>query len=133
VTGARAITLLAASLFIGCYGAVEEVPLADDTITLRDRFFDVATLDGERVVVVGYGGKILFSEDGGGRWRRVASPTDKSLLRVAFADATTVWAVGQDGSVLRSRDAGASWEASSSGVQSHLFGLAVRSAESVLA
>src|SRR5687768_10836568 len=81
----------------GCHRGVEAVPLADDLLTLRDRFFDVATVDGRRVVVVGYGGKVLISDDAGERWRRAAAPTDRSLLRVALADGGRAWAVGQDG------------------------------------
>jgi photosystem II stability/assembly factor-like uncharacterized protein len=123
------------ALTAGCsgYGRVEEVPLADDLLTFRDRFFDVATADGERVLVVGYGGKILASDDGGTHWRRVPSPTDKSLMRIGFADREHGWIVGQDGVVLHTTDGGARWEAQASGVESHLLGLAVRSPDSVFA
>ena len=135
VAGLAGSAILAGALLSSCstYGKVEQVPLADDLITLRDRFFDVATKDGRRVIVVGYGGKILASRDGGEHWERVAAPTDKTLLRIRFADEKTGWIVGQDGTVLRTEDGGETWQAQSSGTDSHLFGLAVLSPTSAFA
>jgi photosystem II stability/assembly factor-like uncharacterized protein len=133
--GLRAGLLGLALAVVGCqgYGTVEAVPLADDLLTLQDRFFDVATADGERVLVVGYGGKILVSDDGGEHWRRAGSPTDKALLRIGFADRETGWIAGQDGVVLHTNDAGERWQEQASGIESHLFGLSVRSPASVFA
>ncbi|MGH7858245.1 MAG: WD40/YVTN/BNR-like repeat-containing protein, partial [Candidatus Binatia bacterium] len=115
--------VLALVLLGACHRGVEPVPLVDDLITLRDRWLDVATLDGDTVVVVGYGGRILRSEDGGENWVRVEAPTDRMLARVAFADRERGWVVGQEGVVLHTSDGGRSWRAQESGTKNHLFGL----------
>jgi photosystem II stability/assembly factor-like uncharacterized protein len=112
---------------------VEEVALVEDVVTPRDRFFDVATVDGEHAVVVGYGGKILVTDDGGGTWTRVRSPSAGALMRVALADRDHGWIVGQNGVVLQTDDGGRTWRAQESGTQNHLFGLAVVSRDRAFA
>ena len=130
----RVFTILAiAFVLAACHREVEQVPLVDDKITRRDRFFDVATRDGETVWVVGYGGKILRSGDGGTTWEWIRADTDKALMRIAFADDERGWIVGQDGLVLRTDDGGTTWALQDSGTSNHLFGLSVISRERVFA
>src|SRR4029077_4658063 len=57
------VTLLA--LALGCHHEVEMVPLAERTIYVTDRFYDVQALGKDRAFVVGYGGKILETTNGG--------------------------------------------------------------------
>lgn len=65
---------------------------------------------GGRLVAVGPRGLILLSEDGGVKWRQVASPVAADLVTVRFVGPATAWAVGHDSVALRSVDGGASWE-----------------------
>lgn len=60
-------------------------------------------------VIVGYGGRILATDDGGKTWVARFSGTTASLNRVLFSDANTVWALGESGTVLKSLDAGQTW------------------------
>lgn len=127
------VFVVAIVLIAACHRGVEEAPLGSDLVTMRDRFFDVSTRDGEHVIVVGYGGKILRSDDGGTTWSRAKSDTGKALMRVGFADGDRGWAVGQDGTVLRTDDGGRTWGIQDSGTRNHLFGLTVISHDRVFA
>lgn len=62
-------------------------------------------------LVVGEGGVILRTTDGGASWLRSASGTTSDLHRVRFVDAHAVWAIGAPGAGVRvSHDAGLSWQ-----------------------
>ncbi len=64
---------------------------------------------GERLVVVGQRGHILYSDDTGQHWQQAKVPVSSDLVAVHFPSAHQGWAVGHDGVVLHSSDAGASW------------------------
>jgi photosystem II stability/assembly factor-like uncharacterized protein len=64
---------------------------------------------GERLVVVGQRGHILYSDDAGQRWTQAAVPVSSDLVAVHFPTPLLGWAVGHDGVVLHSSDAGANW------------------------
>ncbi|HVL00267.1 MAG TPA: YCF48-related protein [Dongiaceae bacterium] len=68
------------------------------------------TQAGNRLVAVGIGGLVVYSDDGGKKWLQGSVPVSSDLTDVYFPTADTGWAVGQDGVVLRTRDAGQSWE-----------------------
>ncbi|MGH7819336.1 MAG: WD40/YVTN/BNR-like repeat-containing protein, partial [Candidatus Binatia bacterium] len=123
----------ALSVLCGCHGGVEQVPLLDDLVTPRDRFFDVFTRTGDEVVVIGEGGKILRSDDAGERWVRAQTSVDAALMRIAFADRERGWVVGQGGVVLRTDDGGRTWSPQRSDTDRHLFGVAVASRDAVFA
>jgi photosystem II stability/assembly factor-like uncharacterized protein len=84
-------------------------PLIERTIYVTDRFYDVIALSKDRAVVVGYGGKILSTSDGGTNWTVVASGVDKALYSVYFAG-DQGWIAGQDGLILHSADGAKSWQ-----------------------
>ena len=65
---------------------------------------------GERLVVVGQRGHILYSDDNGKSWAQASVPVSSDLTAVQFPTPAQGWAVGHDGVVLHSRDGGASWE-----------------------
>lgn len=65
---------------------------------------------GDRVVVVGERGHILYSDDRGGSWTQATVPTRATLTGVFFHDQKLGWAVGHDAIILRTRDGGESWE-----------------------
>ncbi|WP_095146494.1 MULTISPECIES: YCF48-related protein [unclassified Pseudomonas] len=64
---------------------------------------------GERLVVVGQRGHILYSDDSGHQWQQVNVPVSADLNAVSFPTAEQGWAVGSDGVVLHSSDAGQTW------------------------
>lgn len=79
-------------------------PLAPESLLL-----DIERV-GDRLVAVGERGHILLSDDSGGTWRQVVTPTRAFLTAVDFADTSTGWAVGHDAVVLRTADGGENWE-----------------------
>lgn len=68
-----------------------------------------AAMAGERMVVVGEQGHILFSDGVGEQWNQAIVPTRQMLTATHFATARRGWAVGHDGLILASEDAGAHW------------------------
>jgi photosystem II stability/assembly factor-like uncharacterized protein len=116
------VAVVGATIGIGCHRETEMVPLIDQKIAIQDRFYDVLALSPERALIVGYGGKILETEDGGANWARIPSGTgDHALYNIAFADSTHGWIVGQDGLILHSADAGKTWRPQDSGTARYLF------------
>jgi photosystem II stability/assembly factor-like uncharacterized protein len=101
------IVLLAVSL--GCHREVEMIPLAERTIYTTDRFYDVQALSTDRAFVVGYGGKVLETTDGGLGWTPRESGVDLALYAVRFADDQHGWITGQDALILRTEDGGKTW------------------------
>jgi photosystem II stability/assembly factor-like uncharacterized protein len=98
------------TLMLGCHAEVEMIPLADRTIYTTDKYYDVQALTKDRAFVVGYGGKILETTDGGMNWSRRESGTDIGLFNVAFTDEKNGWISGQDGLILHTTDGGQTWE-----------------------
>jgi photosystem II stability/assembly factor-like uncharacterized protein len=74
----------------------------------RSLLLDVAHA-GERLVVVGERGHILYSDDQGKTWTQARVPTRQLLTAVYFADDLHGWAVGHDAQILASSDGGISW------------------------
>jgi photosystem II stability/assembly factor-like uncharacterized protein len=102
------LALLAFSL--GCHREVEMVPLAERTIYTTDRFYDVHAVTADRAFVVGYGGKILETADGGRTWEIRPSGVDEALYAVQMTDDMHGWISGQDGIILRTEDGGRTWQ-----------------------
>ncbi len=118
------MTIVSGWLAVGCHRAEEPLPpLGQQLISISDKFFDVAALDADTAIVVGYGGKILRTEDGGFSWERIPSGTQEALYRVRFVDHRRGWICGQDGVILHSADGGRSWTRQSSGTNAYLFSL----------
>jgi photosystem II stability/assembly factor-like uncharacterized protein len=65
---------------------------------------------GERVVVVGQRGHILWSDNAGQDWQQAEVPVTSDLVAVFFVDREQGWAVGHDGVVLHTADAGKTWQ-----------------------
>ena len=85
---------------------------------LANRFaFNAAAMAGERLVVAGMRGTILYSDDQGQQWRQASVPVSVSLTGMCFADAANGWAVGHRGVILATRDGGAHWTRQLDGVQ----------------
>jgi photosystem II stability/assembly factor-like uncharacterized protein len=72
---------------------------------------------GERLVVAGMRGHILYSDDQGNTWTQASVPVSVSLTGLCFADAEHGWAVGHRGAVLATRDGGRNWSLQLDGFQ----------------
>src|SRR5436305_997757 len=68
-----------------------------------------ALINASTATVVGNGGTILRTTDGGATWKAQSSGTTQTLLGVSFTDANTGIAVGGGGTILRTTDGGATW------------------------
>src|SRR5438034_10715498 len=88
------------ALGVGCHHEVEMVPLIEKTIYITDRFYDVQALSTDRAFVVGYGGKIIETTDGGRSWTGHPSGVGAALSPRRFPDDQHCWAAGQEGRVL---------------------------------
>lgn len=112
-----------------CQDATSEVPLSTSLITITDKFFDVEALSADRVLIVGYAGKILLTGDGGRSWQSKASGTNAALYSVTCphdrpgGQAKQCWISGQDGTLLHSADGGETWQAQESQIGDSIFGI----------
>ena len=86
------------------------VPLVERTVYVTDKFYDVQALSKDRAFVVGYGGKILETSNGGSSWDVRPSGTENALYGVEMVDEKTGWIVGQEGVVLHTADGGKTWQ-----------------------
>jgi photosystem II stability/assembly factor-like uncharacterized protein len=73
------------------------------------RILNGAAVAGDRVVVVGQRGHILYSDDHGKRWKQASVPVSVDLVAVHFPAPKKGWVVGHGGVVLATTDGGASW------------------------
>lgn len=87
-----------------------DVQAAKLTRTLSSTHTNAITRAGDRVVAVGIGGLVVYSDDGGKTWLQASVPVSSDLTDVHFPTAKAGWAVGQDGVVLHTRDGGQSWQ-----------------------
>ena len=101
----------------------KDVPLSTRLISVTDKFYDVKAISAEKAVVVGYGGKILLTVDGGKTWQAKSSGADLALYNVKFADAQNGWVCGQDGLILHTTDGGETWHKQESGVNTAIFAM----------
>jgi photosystem II stability/assembly factor-like uncharacterized protein len=84
---------------------------------------------GNRLVAVGERGRILLSDDDGGSWRQVATPTSVTLTQIRFATPTAGWAVGQMGVVLHTENGGLTWAIQFDGIRAGQVMLAAAKAD----
>jgi photosystem II stability/assembly factor-like uncharacterized protein len=109
-------------MLVACHSETENVPLSDQKIYFSDKFYDVKSLSKDRALIIGYGGKILETEDGGATFKKIDSGTDLALYK-AFVRGNRVWIVGQEGLILHSADGGKTWQKQDSGTKVYLFSL----------
>jgi photosystem II stability/assembly factor-like uncharacterized protein len=79
-----------------------------------DAVYDIAALDAQTAVAVGYGtnglGLVRRTADGGQTWTLGTLPANtRALYGVDFINATTGWACGNLGTVLKTTDGGQTW------------------------
>ncbi|MBK5356631.1 glycosyl hydrolase [Pseudomonas sp. TH41] len=90
------------------YVDVLDLPAKASALAVRSPLLGAARA-GERLIVVGQRGHILYSDDSGKDWQQAAVPVSADLNAVNFPSATQGWAVGNDGVVLHTSDAGVTW------------------------
>jgi len=64
---------------------------------------------GDRLLVAGDHGHVLYSDDGGDTWTQAEIPTRAMLTALSFPGPERGWAVGHDGHILVSVDGGERW------------------------
>ncbi|MCB1688129.1 MAG: photosystem I reaction center subunit IV [Halioglobus sp.] len=97
------------------------MPLAPQALLL-----DITTA-GQRLVVAGEHGIILYSDDNADSWQQASVPTTQMLTGVYFVDDRLGWAVGHDGLILVSEDGAGSWRVQRDGLSvQHQANLEVR-------
>lgn len=115
------VSLMAGLVLTASAGSRNVADTLEQTATvsaLANRFaFNAAAMAGERLVVAGMRGTILYSDDQGQQWRQASVPVSVSLTGICFADAANGWAVGHRGVILATRDGGAHWTRQLDGVQ----------------
>ncbi|WP_162127166.1 T9SS type A sorting domain-containing protein [Flavobacterium phycosphaerae] len=84
---------------------------------------DVYGITGTTVVIVGNGGTILKTIDGGDHWMPKTSGTTANLTKVQFVNPTVGYTVGESGTLLKTTDSGENWSPISSGTTTNLYGL----------
>jgi len=97
------------ALTLGCHHEVAMLPLVERTIYVTDKFYDVQALTKDRALVVGYGGKILETTNGGNSWDVRPSGTENALYGVHMVDEKQGWIVGQEGLILHTSDGAKTW------------------------
>jgi photosystem II stability/assembly factor-like uncharacterized protein len=112
----------------GEFGAVYKSPPADGewvklNAPTRKLLLGGTFIDDYRGWLVGTGGTILQTSDGGETWNQ-ASLANAQAIRfnaTSFIDNRIGWAVGSGGSIYRTTNGGRTWEALTSGVSADLF------------
>jgi photosystem II stability/assembly factor-like uncharacterized protein len=90
-------------------------------------FHGVAMIDASHGFVVGDGGLMLETHDGGQSWQSRMSVTGASLAAIQFVDPAHGFIVGEGGAILATVDGGVSWRTQSAGTSNDLVGLSMLS------
>lgn len=114
---------LAWSVGLGKTYDVLNLPALPSHRATQAKLFGIARA-GDRMVVVGQRGFILYSDDFGSNWQQAKVPVRSTLLSVYFPTPQQGWAVGHDGVVLHSSDGGETWVKQLDGYQAIEIGLA---------
>ena len=125
LASAGALTL--ACLGLGACQQESPPPPPREGFAITDKFFDVKSLGNNSFLVLGYRSLLARSDDGGGTWKRLTSPTHRNLTRLGFADGKVGWGVGHEGIVFKTENAGESWTEQQSGTKNALFDVSVTS------
>lgn len=117
----KLLSLLAILLIVPVYGQYWEPQISGTTANLND----VYCITDNIVVIVGLGGTVLKTTDGGLHWNQKPSGTTNDLNKVQFVNDMTGYAVGNVGTLIKSVDGGESWNSIATGFTTELTGLSV--------
>lgn len=115
-TGALPGFGIVASLFLSPSSGIAVTEYAPEMPRAAQSLLLDATSAGQRAIVAGERGHILYSDDHGGSWQQARVPTTQMLTGVHFINDQRGWAVGHDGLVLVSDDGGANWRVQRDGL-----------------
>ncbi|MEM7129106.1 MAG: YCF48-related protein [Chloroflexota bacterium] len=73
--------------------------------------------------VVGNGGQIVHTNDGGTSWQTQDANTTNDLHAVDFVDVNTGWVIGGSGTIRHTADGGTTWQTQNSPLPLDLYGL----------
>jgi len=105
---ARMIGVVALALTAACRES-HKPPPAFEVFGITDKFFDVDPLGEKVFLALGYGNKIVRTEDAGQTWSVSAkAPARRSLTRLTFVGEKG-WGVGHGGNLVGTSDAGKTW------------------------
>lgn len=91
------------------------LPALHSKVAHASLLLDAATM-GERILVVGEQGHVLYSDDDGTGWAHAEVPVSLAITAVATAGPGSAWATAHDGVLLHSTDNGRSWQTKLTGV-----------------
>jgi len=87
-----------------------ETPAFKSDMAKQSLLLDASrTGEGNRVVVVGERGHILFTDDDGRHWAQANVPVMSTITATHFVSMQKGWAVGHDAVILKTIDGGKSW------------------------
>jgi len=133
-TAARAAAVLI--LFLAGSGASAApvefslLPALESERAIKGLLLEVAR-HGDRLLVVGEQGHVLWSDDDGQSWTQADVPVSLALTSVTFAGNGSAWATAHDGYLLESEDNGETWTVRLSGAD--VAGLSVGAIEAQVA
>jgi photosystem II stability/assembly factor-like uncharacterized protein len=106
-----AVALLSACLWLvfGCIGETYEDRFAEGDIDIYDDLYAATAVGEDNLWVAGYFGAVYRTRDAGETWRKLETPTEKSIYDISFADEQHGWLVGRRGFILKTSDGGDSW------------------------
>ena len=87
-----------------------------------DELSDACFFDSTHIIAVGFGGKILISNDLGISWDSVNSSTTKTLYSIEKVG-SNLYIAGESGLVLFSSDFGNTWQSQTKVTNAHLYGI----------
>jgi photosystem II stability/assembly factor-like uncharacterized protein len=96
-------------LVLGCGGEVYEDRFAEGDIDIYDDLYAATAVGEDNLWAAGYFGAVYRTRDGGKTWRKLATPTEKSIYDISFADEQHGWVVGRRGFILKTSDGGDAW------------------------
>ena len=118
IFGGAAVLIVLLAVFIKHREAPWAVRISGTTHILNSIF---GTSDGQHLWVVGEGGTIVESDDGGATWTAGNSDAKNALNSICgTTDGKRLWAVGNSGMVIETDDEGANWTARKSGITKNL-------------
>lgn len=85
------------------------LPALKSDLAEQSLLLDIAS-SGNRLLVGGELGQILYSDDDGQTWIQADVPISLAITSVAFAGPGQAWATAHDGFLLSSADNGATWQ-----------------------
>lgn len=90
------------------------LPALQTDIASANLVLDAAS-DGQRILIAGEQGHILYSDDSGATWAHAQVPVSLAMTAVSFAGPNSAWVAAHDGLLLRSTDKGQSWQTNLTG------------------